>query len=115
MPYVSRGPDGRISGIFHEPQQGAEEFLSESDPDILGFITKISPAILDPRAVKDLEQSDSGLVRVIEDLIDLLIEKKLLTFTELPEKAREKILHRKDVREKLAGSNDLVVPEEKLL
>jgi hypothetical protein len=55
------------------------------------------------------------MMRILEDLIDLLTEKRLIQFTELPLAAQKKLLGRKWVRgvhsshdEGLMTENDLV-------
>lgn len=57
--------------------------LDLQDPDVL---------------VNSLSQSDLALVRVIEDLIDTLIEKGLIQFTDLPAAAQAKLLSRRETR-----------------
>ena len=57
-----------------------------------------------------LALSDNAIVRVLEDLIDLLIDKKLILFTELPAAAQEKLSGRKRIRQQL-GSGDLMVDD----
>lgn len=115
MLYVSRDESGLVSGIFLSSHPEATECLPNEHPDILNFFGGELPENLKHHALMDLTQSDIGFIRVIEDVVDLLIHKNILTFTDLPEKVREKILSRKDARGRLAGSNDLVVPDEKLL
>lgn len=115
MLYVSRDKSGLISGIFLSPNPEATEFLPDEHPDVLQFFGGELPEGLKHHALMDLTQSDIGFIRVIEDVVDILIKKNILTFTDLPEKVREKILSRKDARGRLAGSNDLVVPDEQLL
>ena len=51
-----------------------------------------------------------GHASVLEDLVDLLIDKKLILFTELPPAAQEKLRGRKQIRQKL-GSADLMVDD----
>ena len=46
----------------------------------------------DPR--KSLAQSDQEMVRVIEDLIKMLIDKNVIAADDLPEAARSKLLRR---------------------
>ena len=48
--------------------------------------------------VHSLTQSDLALVRVLEDLIDTLIEKGLIQFTDLPPAAQAKLLSRRETR-----------------
>ena len=120
MPYVTRNAAGFISAIFLNAKPSARELIAADHPDVLVFLGQENPKIgvgkngVD-KSLDKLTLSDIAFIRVLEDVIDLLIEKKLLAFTDLPEKAREKILSRKDVRGRLAGSNDLVVPEDRLL
>jgi hypothetical protein len=45
-----------------------------------------------------LADSDQGMVRVLEDLIETLIGKNLIHFTDLPEAAQTKLLERRSLR-----------------
>lgn len=45
-----------------------------------------------------IAESDQALIRVVEDLIDTLIRKDLLHFTDLPEAAQAKLLERRSLR-----------------
>lgn len=49
-------------------------------------------------ALGKLAESDQALIRVVEDLIDTLIGKNLLHFTDLPEAAQAKLLERRSLR-----------------
>lgn len=64
-----------------------------------------------------LSQTDTSLVRVLEDLIDALITRGVIQFTDLPEAAQAKLLERRETRASLQnrlqlfpldGDNDLV-------
>lgn len=59
---------------------------------------------------KILSVSDLGIIRILEDLVDLLVAKNLIMFTDLPADAQEKIRERKRVREKME-SETLVVDD----
>lgn len=115
MPYVSRDASGRVSGIFLRTHPEAAEFLPGDHADIVLFFGGVLPGNLGNHALMDLTYSDIEFIRVIEDVIDVLIDKKLLIFTDLPDKVCEKILSRKDARDRLAGSNDLVGSDEGIL
>ena len=91
------------------------EFLPSDHPDIVLFFGGVPPKNIKNHALMDLTHSDIEFIRVIEDVIDVLINKNFLTFTDLPPKVREKIINRHDARGRLAGSNDLVVPDEGIL
>lgn len=60
-------------------------------------------------------ESDQALIRVVEDLIDTLIRKELLHFTDLPEAAQAKLLERRSLRRSvnalsLLKDDDLELP-----
>lgn len=70
-----------------------------------------------PDKVNALSQTDTSLVRVLEDLIDVLITRGVIQFTDLPEAAQAKLLERRETRASLSnrlqllpmdGDNDLV-------
>lgn len=66
----------------------------------------------DEKSFIDLQQrlsaSDADLVRVLEDLIDVLISNGTIRLTDLPPKALEKLMSRKQVRRKLNTSLNLI-------
>ena len=47
-------------------------------------------------------------MRVIEDVVDLLVEKGFILFTELPESAQKKVLTRQQLRSRIGSSLDLL-------
>lgn len=61
---------------------------------------------------KQLASSDSDLIRVLEDLIDILIKNGTIRMTDLPPKALEKLSARKQVRMKLHNSLNLINDDE---
>lgn len=114
MPYVQRDASGLISAIFKEPQQNARESLPDDHPDLAAFFGGIVPQSSGGQAARELSESDVSLIRVIEDIIDVLIDKNLLMFTDLPPAAREKIMQRKSTREQLSGAASLLDQEDRL-
>jgi hypothetical protein len=48
-----------------------------------------------------LSQTDSDLARVLEDLIDALITRGVIQFTDLPQAAQDKLLERRETRANL--------------
>ncbi|WP_028318307.1 hypothetical protein [Desulfobulbus elongatus] len=106
MLYIERDAQGAIAAIRRggEKEPGREP-ASLLDAEVLAFL----------KAGGELEtlthllmSSDASMVRVLEDLIDLLIAKKLILITELPPEAREKILSRKQIRAQMAGDQLMV-------
>jgi len=57
--------------------------------------------MIQPDKVTALSQTDTSLVRVLEDLIDVLINRGVIQFTDLPEAAQAKLLERRETRASL--------------
>lgn len=96
MPYVSRGPDGKVTALFESSRPDAEEELPVSHPDIAQFLTAAGGTAQAAR--QQLVQSDLEMIRVIEDLIELLIQKGTILITDLPDGAQEKLMQRQKLR-----------------
>ena len=61
-----------------------------------------------PAAPNSLDQTDIALARVLEDLIDVLITRGHIQFTDLPEAAQAKLLERRQTRANLSHRLDLL-------
>jgi hypothetical protein len=105
MLYVKRDETGNIIALNNKPEPGAEEQKAIMDDEILAFLD--NSVDTDPW-VQLLSLSDISFIRVLEDLIDLLIHKKIILFTELPEEAQKKISERKRVRKKISPDTLMV-------
>jgi len=64
-------------------------------PEVIAFL---SSETMGTKVPTELLQSDLQLIRVLEDLIEILIEKNIIRLTELPEAAQSKLLSRKKIR-----------------
>ncbi|MGB5216832.1 MAG: hypothetical protein WBN66_00910 [Smithella sp.] len=105
MPFVERSADGKIIGLRTATGTNCTEEKSINDEEILDFLKDN----LDNKFLKSLlAHSDAGLIRLLEDLIDLLTKKNIILFTELPEKAQQKITERTQIREKMSSQNIIV-------
>ena len=100
MPYVKRDEQGRITALNLEPGDGTVE-MPAGTPELCEFMRKTGVEM------GTLQQSDMRLVRVLEDLIDLLITRDVIRFTDLPLPAQEKLMERRSMRQSL-GSLDLL-------
>ena len=98
MPYVTRDKQGHITAVNLEPGVGREEVPSSS-PELLEFVRSAG------LEQSTLQQSDMRLVRVLEDLIDLLIDRDVIRFTDLPLPAQEKLMERRSMRQSLGALN----------
>lgn len=94
MLYAIRNTQGQITSLS-ATQQGNSSPVDIRDPEVNIFLSKggeeFSP-------LEFLEKSDNDLSRIIEDLIDLLVTKNTILFTDLPEVAQQKLLTRKLAR-----------------
>lgn len=67
---------------------------------------------MDDELRKRLSQSDAEFIRVLEDLIDTLIEHGVIRLTDLPPQALEKLQERKLTREQLRHGLNLLDDED---
>ncbi|RGE39185.1 hypothetical protein DZC30_22235 [Comamonas testosteroni] len=63
----------------------------------------------------ELSALDADFIRVLEDLIDALLANGTLRLTDLPPQALEKLSQRKQARQRLRNSLDLIDDGEELL
>ena len=104
MLFVERGQDGRIIALYNAPHPAAQEQKPLMDEEVLTFFNTTE-------SWKELISfSDLATIRIIEDLIDILVRKNLIQFTELPEHAQQRLEERKHMREKIT-TQDLLVDE----
>ena len=61
-----------------------------------------APAPQDAASQRALDESDAGLARVTEDLIDILISRGVIQFTDFPPGAQAKLLERRQTRATLS-------------
>ncbi len=90
--YVKRNPQGVVVAVSVEPLEGFE--LATADAEELAG--RMEQAV---RPQHRLEESDRDVVRVLDDLINLLVEKNTIRFTDLPLAAQRKLLERKGLRQ----------------
>ncbi len=108
MPFVHKDADGKILAVYTEPVEGAVE-VAPNDPALTAFIHQNIPAT---ESADEWIQSDLGLARVMEDLIQVLIDRKVIMFTDFPPGAQEKLRARRGLRreysvvEELFGEQD---------
>jgi hypothetical protein len=69
------------------------------------------PEDQDTLPAQALSESDTAIARVLEDLIDILITRGVIQFTDLPEAAQGKLLSRRQTRAMLKDSLQLLPGE----
>jgi hypothetical protein len=94
MLYAIRNTEGRIISLSETPQSGAE-VVDIKNKEVLDFLSMNDEEF---SAEEFLEQSDTSVARIFEDLIDVLIGRNIIMFTDLPEMAQKKLLSRKLAR-----------------
>jgi len=110
MPYVIRDAAGKICGIFEQAEVGVGEEIAANDPEVTRFL--VEQGLSTPDSARQvLQSSDLKMIRLVDDLIDLMIEKDLIKFTDLPPAAGEKYLQRQVARKRLqivVGEHDIL-------
>ncbi len=92
MPHVLRNPHGQIDSVHREAVPGSE-WLPPEHPALLEVVGA-------PVAPEGFANLDAGLIRVLEDLVDVLVARNVINITDLPGEAQHKLFARKNFRER---------------
>jgi hypothetical protein len=111
MPFVSRDRTGRITGVFDKPTPQAREQIHPHSPELQAFRQGTGARNVRNR----LDQSDIEMARITEDLIDVLIRKNIINFTDFPTQAQEKLMTRQKLRSNLSSLTNLVTDQDDIL
>ncbi len=98
--YVKRNQHGEIISISKLASQEFSEQIVDDSQELLQFIQSEKSA-----EQLALEQTDQTMARVLEDVVNLLVEQGVIRFTDLPEAAQNKLLTRRELRGKRQGMN----------
>lgn len=90
--WIRRNVAGTIQSISLVANSDHIEQIDGDDEEVIAFARSVSPK------QSALLESDLALIRVIEDLIDVLIHKDVLRFTDLPDRVQAKLLERRKLR-----------------
>ena len=107
MVYLRRDASGSVLSVSAEADDLHPEAADAHAPEVQAFLGRLGDD-------NPLAGTDLGLVRVIEDLIDLLIARDQIRFTDLPDAAQEKLMARRTMR-RSAGSLDLINGDNEVL
>ncbi len=105
MLHIERDSDGAITAIHQAQTNNTTEQKTLMDEEIIAFLGK--DGVLDTW-VQLLSISDVSIIRVLEDLIEVLVKKNIIMLTDLPEEARNKLKERKKVRNKIESDSFIV-------
>jgi hypothetical protein len=106
--FVMRNEEGKIIAVSREAMPGIAESLAADDPSLMQYLRDVG---VSTRTA--LEASDLEVIRVLEDLIEVLISRGVIQFTDLPEAAQNKLLKRRSIRR--AGGFTLFEDDEGIL
>ena len=104
MIYVKRDATGRVIAVSQEPMEGFEQTDESAASEINEVLASATDSLF--------QSSDLEFIRVLDDVIDVLIAKNLILFTELPEVVQEKYTQRTQMRERRRESLNLLEDEE---
>jgi len=96
MIYVQRDTQGRVTAISLAQDAAHPEAMQETAPEVIAFHVAASD---------ELARSDMALARVLEDLMEILIDKAVIRFTDLPAAAQKKLMARRSLRAEHRGVN----------
>lgn len=104
MLYIKRNAKGEIVTLSKEPTPECSETIATNSPEVFAFLAQQTGQSAQMIA------SDLAFVRVVEDMLEVLLEKGVLSFTDLPAAAQSKVMERKSLRARndvnLLGDDD---------
>lgn len=112
MIYIRRNTDQEIIEIDFSPADNLEE-ISLFDPELKDFLEHSEQSETLIKTV--LDKLDTDMIRVIEDLIDILIDKDIMLFSDLPQPVQNKLLFKKSIRNALREDNNSILSDEEVI
>lgn len=103
MLFALKDDNGNIVAIGEKPLNDDWISVNLEDEAVYSFLQN-NPSI----GGKLMQAADADFIRVLEDVIDLLIHKSVIQFTELPNPVQKKLLNRRRYREELRNSDDRI-------
>ncbi len=99
MVYVERDGHGRLLRVEQQPFEGAEPMAVESE-ELQNWLRMKEEV---KARLESLHSSDLELVRVLEDVVIVLVDRGIIQYTDLPVAARTKLDQRAVARADLEG------------
>jgi hypothetical protein len=109
MVYVQRDGEGRLLRVEHDPFEDMTETLSVESEELHNWLAAREEV---KERLASLKESDLELVRVLEDVVGVLVEKGVIRYTDLPEAARRKLDQRAVTRAEIEGLSGLLGDDE---
>ncbi|CEL26866.1 MULTISPECIES: hypothetical protein [Pseudomonas] len=108
MFYVQRDAQGELIRVEAAAYAEATETLPADHHEIQAWYANEAVE----NSLKQLKQSDFEMIRVLDDLIQVLTSKGVIRVTDLPEAAQAKLMDRTQAREALGGLSQLIDEDE---
>lgn len=105
MVYVKRDSHGRLLRVDHETFEGMTGEMAVESEELRVWL-KAKEEV--KARLAELHSSDLELVRVLEDVVSVLVERGVIQYTDLPEAARAKLDQRAVVRAEIEGLSSLL-------
>jgi hypothetical protein len=116
MPYVARDSKGRIIDVQERETWKTCEQVALDDPELVSYLNGLAGGDGTRANVRaELEASDLEFIRVIEDIITVLIDKRIFMLTDLPAAAQQKLARRYNLRSKLTDLGNIVAEHEDIM
>lgn len=109
MYYIERDAQGRIIQVDTAPFHAMTEQNASCTSEIDEWIRQRD---IREASLLQLRQSDLEMVRVLEDLIEVLMSKGVISITDLPLVAQNKLTNRAQARRSLSGLEGLIADED---
>ncbi len=108
MPLVMRDGNGQVLAIYREIAAGAEDYLPPIPP-FRAFFSRTRPRKpAAPAKSRQCCRPDLDMIRVYEDLTDILLSKNVVMLTDFPPAAQGKLMRRKRLRSSLSPITELL-------
>ena len=112
MPYVKRDSTGQIVSVHDSAQDESCVEVDDDDEEFRAFLARTFGSL---ENLSRFERLDQEFIRVIEDVIYLLIERRIFLLTDLPEAAQQKLAERRNLRGKEGDLGAIVATGEDLM
>ena len=96
MIYTLKNDSGKVIAVSDQQVTSKWQKSDLQDSALQAFL-KRNPIVSD----KVMKSADADFIRALEDLIDLLIDKQVIQFTDLPVPVQSKLLNRRMVRDQI--------------
>jgi hypothetical protein len=105
---VQRDAQGQLIRVEAAAYAEATETLPADHHEIQAWFANAAVE----NSLKQLKQSDFEMIRVLDDLIQVLTQKGVIRVTDLPPAAQAKLMDRTQAREALGGLSHLIDEDE---